>query len=104
MRTTVETSENTNVNARRSALPPKEERTKKDPFAASAPLVGEPANAEDVEALAKLKEKAAEEWQSAHDADAPRRQEVLRKKGCLDGQCCYMAPGMMQAGPSAYKN
>jgi hypothetical protein len=96
--------ENMDGNARRSALPSKELRTKKDPFEAAAPLVGEAANADDAVALAKAQEKAAEEWQSAHEADAPRRAEVLRMKGCLDGQCCYMVPGKMQAGPSVYKD
>jgi hypothetical protein len=88
----------------KSALPSKENRARKDPFACAEPLVQEKPVGVDLDALAHAQAKAGEEWQAAHAADAPRRARVLEMKGCLDGQCCYMIPGKMTAGPTAYKD
>ena len=86
-----------------SALPSKEERARKDPFADAQPVASDVAS-DQLAHLQAQQEKSAKEWQAAHEADAPRRARVLEMKGCLDGQCCYMVPGKMQAGPSVYNN
>ena len=91
--------------SRKSALPSKEERLRKknDPFANASPLVSNTKpDAASQAVLAQRQEASAEQWQAAHDADAPRRARVVEMKGCLEGQCCYIAPGKMHAGPSVY--
>ena len=75
---------------------------RKDPFADAQPVVSDAPDENQQEMLKAQQDKSAKEWQAAHEADAPRRAEVLRMKGCLDGQCCYMVPGKMQAGPTVY--
>ena len=87
-----------------SALPSKEERARKDPFADAQPVASDAPSDDQLAHLQAQQEKSAKEWQAAHEADAPRRARVLEMKGCLDGQCCYMVPGKMQAGPSVYNN
>ena len=93
-----------NAHPRKSALPSKDERSSKDPFAASEPVVAAKPSDDQLAAMSEVQVQTALEWQAAHEADAPRRDRVLQMKGCLDGQCCYMAPGQMQNGPSAYKS
>ena len=102
-------NENTNVvqssESRKSGLPSTNERKRhKDPFANAEPAISGKLTDDQLATLSEVQAKTAQEWQAAHDADAPRRERVLQMKGCLDGQCCYMAPGQMQNGPSAYKS
>lgn len=87
-----------------SALPSKEERMrmKADPFADATVVASDALSKEDTALLEIKQAKSAAEWQAAHEADAPRRARVLEMKGCLDGQCCYMVPGKMTAGPTVY--
>ena len=75
---------------------------KADPFSEATPIVSEAPDATALHELEMNQAKSAAEWQAAHEADAPRRAKVLEMKGCLDGQCCYMVPGKMQAGPTVY--
>ena len=92
-------------NARNTGLPSKEERRMlHTPFSAAEPAVPARPTDEQLAALGEAQVKAAQAWQAASEADAPRRERVLQMKGCLDGQCCYMVPGQMQNGPSVYKS
>jgi hypothetical protein len=86
--------------ARRTLLPPKDQRMKKD-FFASAHSVLEGRRSDDAERAAQrvLQDAVSAEWKASLDADAFRRERVLRMKGCLDGQCCYKSPGQMLTGP-----
>ena len=96
--------ENVVRNARNTGLPSKEERRMlHNPFSAAEPAVAARPTDEQLAALGEAQGKAAQAWQAASEADAPRRERVLQMKGCLDGQCCYMVPGQMQNGPSVYK-
>lgn len=73
---------------------------KKDFFSsADTVLEGKKLDAQELEARRILQDAVGAEWKSQHDADAPRRERVLRMKGCLDGQCCYKSPGQMNTGP-----
>jgi hypothetical protein len=95
------TDDNENATpSRRTLLPPKDQRMKKN-FFASADTVLEGRKPDDAESAAQLalQEAAGAEWKASLDADAPRRARVLRMKGCLDGQCCYKSPGQMLTGP-----
>ena len=85
-----------------SALPSKEQRARKDPFADAMPVLAEALDENDAKLLATKQAAAGNAWKAAHDEDAPRRARVLEMKGCLDGQCCYLAPGQMTAGPTVY--
>ena len=97
-------AENVVRNARNTGLPSKEERRMlHNPFSAAEPAVPARPTDEQLAALGEAQVKAAQAWQAASEADAPRRERVLQMKGCLDGQCC-MVPGQMQNGPSAYKS
>eukprot|EP00967_Tisochrysis_lutea_P146450 scaffold276452_cov36-Tisochrysis_lutea.AAC.2 len=81
-------------------LPPKDQRKKKDFFAsAETVLEGKKLDEDELAAQRALQDAAGAEWKASHDADAPRRERVLRMKGCLDGQCCYKSPGQMLTGP-----
>ena len=93
-----------NVDSRsKSALPSAVQRgQRKDPFASAEVAAGEQPTSNQLAVLSEVQAKTAQEWQAAHEADAPRRERVLQMKGCLDGQCCYISPGQMQNGPSAY--
>jgi hypothetical protein len=96
--------ENVVRNARNTGLPSKEERRMlHNPFSAAEPAVPARPTDEQLAALGEAQVKAAQAWQAASEADAPRRERVLQMKGCLEGQCC-MVPGQMQNGPSAYKS
>ena len=98
-------AENVVRNARNTGLPSKEERRMlHNPFSAAEPAVPARPTDEQLAALGEAQGKAAQAWQAASEADAPRRERVLQMKGCLDGQCCYMVPGQMQNGPSVYKS
>ena len=82
-----------------------ERKRHNDPFATAGPAIsGEQPTDKELAVLSEIQAKTAQEWKNAHDADAPRRERVLQMKGCLDGQCCYFAPGQMQLGPSVYKS
>lgn len=88
----------------RSALPSKEERVRKhDPFGDAEPVLSTKPEDGSLEALSQAQEQVAEAWRAMHESDAERRERVLRMKGCLEGQCCYMVPGKMMAGPTVYK-
>ena len=96
--------ENVVRNARNTGLPSKEERRMlHNPFSAAEPAVAARPTDEQLAALGEAQGKAAQAWQAASEADAPRRERVLQMQGCLEGQCC-MVPGQMQNGPSAYKS
>lgn len=94
------TDTNENTAPRRTLLPPKDQRMKKNFFAsADTVLEGRKPDKEELAAQRALQDAAGAEWKASLDADAPRRERVLRMKGCLDGQCCYKSPGQMLTGP-----